>query len=222
MRYFLSQVSINAASSVETLKQLYPDESKAEHYRRLRDFRESLLVYHLYSDVRWISGHVRFSDTAHRIFSGSYKFITLLREPVSRYLSNYRYNYLRDSYSGTRLDLEDYMDTFEGRMQGSLYAEYFSGLPANAAYRSEEAVSRARQNLQKLDLVGFTHEMSAFAGKAGDLLGVRVKIGHENRGKGSTEAAINSIPESTIDAIRELCASDIEIYDFVRNLRSDR
>lgn len=217
MRYFLSQVSINAGSSVETLKQLYPNTSKAEHYQRLRDFRESLLVYYLYSDVRWISGHVRFSDVAHRNFSGSYKFITVLREPVSRYISNYRYNYLRDSYSGTRLGLEDYMGTFEGRMQGSIYAEYFSGLPAHADFRDKEAVNTAKHNLQKFDLVGFTSEMRAFSEKAGDLLGVRVKIGHENRGKENTESVIRSIPESTIGAIRELCASDIEIYNFARN-----
>jgi hypothetical protein len=222
MRYFLSQASINAASSVETLKQLYPGDSKADHYRRLRDFRESLLLYYLYSDVRWVSGHVRFSEVAQQLFSESYKFITVLREPVARYLSNYKYNYMRDSYSGTTLELEDYMDTFEGRMQGCLYAEYFSGLPADADYRSEHAISKARENLQKFDLVGFTHEMAEFARKSGELLGVSVSIGHENRGKIDTDAAISSIPGSTQDKLMEVCATDIEIYNYIRTWQAGR
>lgn len=222
MRYFLSQTSINAASSVEILQQLFPDDSKAEHYRRLRDFRESLLLYYLYSDIRWISGHVRYSETAHRHFSGSYKFITVLREPVSRYLSNYKYNYNRKSYSGTRLDLEAYMDTIEGTMQGCLYGEYFSGLPADADFRSKDAVIRAQQNLQKFDLVGYTHEMRDFARNTGELLGVRANIGHENRAKGNHDAVINKIPESTINSVRTLCAPDIEIYDYIRKQQAGR
>jgi len=216
LRYFLSQTSINAASTVETMKQLYPGDSKAEHYRRLRDFRESLLLYYLYSDVRWVNGHVRYSETAYRLFSGSYKFITVLREPVSRYLSNYKECYKKNSYAGTDLDLEDYMDTFEGRMQGCMYSEYFSGLPADADFRSEAAVNAAKQNLQKLDLVGFTHEMRDFAGKSGKLLGVHISIGHENVGRNKTDTASSAIKESTIDSIRALCKTDIEIYDFIR------
>ena len=214
MRYFLSQTSINAACSYETIKRLGFCNSKSEIIMKTKDFREMLLFYYLHSDIHWINGHVRFSIAAYEDFNTIYKFVTVLREPVSRFISDYFGNYGKQKYSGTELSIREYLECYEGKMQSNCYSEYFSGLPINSEFGTTLAIDKAKENLDKLDLVGFTNNLDLFANKISSLLGVKVKIGHENTGKVLKNARNMTITPEIKEKITEVCKGDIEIYDY--------
>lgn len=222
LRYLLSQVSINATATAETVRQRFPDIPAEEFQIRLRDLRESILIYHLNDYVHWISGHVRFSPAAYSAFSPGYRFMTVLRDPIERYLSDYFCCYKSDRYFRTDLPLEEYLDSFEGRIRTSVYGEYFSGLPADADFTSDEAVTLAIENLAKFDLVGFTDDMQGFVRDASSMLGVRVKVGHENKGRGGSSGRSVAVAPETMGKLQEMCESDMRIYRYAReHLRKD-
>ena len=52
-----------------------------------------MLLYMLYSDVRCVAAHIPFSDASFDRFAGSYAFVTLLRHPVDRFISNYLWSH---------------------------------------------------------------------------------------------------------------------------------
>ncbi len=89
LRYILSQFSLNAKASYETIKNKYPHSPGNVFFDNLYSFRESLFDYALNSYIRCVSGHVKFNENTYDKFCNTYKYITVLRDPVQRYLSDY-------------------------------------------------------------------------------------------------------------------------------------
>jgi len=220
MQYFLSQTSLDAISTNKTINLLYPDASDRIFFQKRRDLRQTILLYNLNRYVNWISGHICFSETAYKNFCNTYKFITVLREPITRYISNYNALYAN---AHTQLSLEDYIETYEGQMQGCVLGEYFSGMQSDADFRSKDAIKKAKHNLEKFDLIGFTDEMSTFGSNAKKLLGVHMHIGHENRAKKIINKPHENVKDSTLERIKSLCVSDVEIYNHAhKELRNNK
>lgn len=214
MRYLLSEITLAPGSSFESIKLTSPGMSAEQYFKKQREFREQLLTYHLYNDVRCISGHFRFSEQAFEKFRNIYHFMTVLREPVSRYISNYFYNYNQNTHSGIHVPLEEFVDSYEGGLQASVYLEYFSGLPADSDFNTPEALSAAKNNLAKFDLIGFIDQMPKFQMQLSELIGKRVKIGHVNKSRVPDSESKRIVSDEVKQKISEKCTLDIELYNF--------
>jgi len=176
------------------------------------------LLYYLHAGVRCIVGHFRFSEAALSEFGDRYTFITVLREPLSRYLSHYYYGVRTHHYSAVNVTLEQYLDTPEGQRAGCIYSEFFSGLPIESDFGCAESVTLAKENLKRLSLVGFVDDMKGFARGVSRLLGVRIRVPWENRASVSTDDRRSEIVPETMKLIEDRCRPDIEVYDFARSL----
>jgi len=184
------------------------------------ELREMMLLYMLYSDTRCVSAHIPFSEAAFRNFSDRYAFVTLLRDPVDRFISNYYWSHQHPGGVGHIAEsLEDFLATSRARHLGSTYVRYFCGEPAQEFTATH--VDAAIRNLRQMNFVGFLDEVGEFAAALRQLTGKRIRIGRENvRNTGGKRDAILSGPLG--DKVREACRFDSAIWEAVQDLRSRR
>ena len=105
----------------------YPDDT-SDDYPILK-FREHLLLYVMSQEnTKYISGPFTFSETAYREFRGKYAFITVLRDPVKRWISSYFFNkYTEKLHRRIKTDFATYLRSHFGRSQGYEYIKFLIG-----------------------------------------------------------------------------------------------
>jgi hypothetical protein len=178
------------------------------------DLREQMLLYLLYEDIRCVSAHVRFSNAAYEAFHDRYVFITILREPVQRFISHYFWSYRKaNAHARIEEEFEPFLETERARRLGASYAEYFCGLPKEADIASARAVDAAISNLRRMDVVGRLDDLPGFESDLRRTLGVRVRIGHENKMRQPAGRKSGVVKPELMDKVRALCAPDIAIWN---------
>lgn len=215
-RYLLSQGTVTPESSFRAFEAFTGRTDREQMLIDVLDLREQMFLYLLYEDVRCISLHVRFSPTAYARFNDRYKFITILREPVSRFISHYLWSYNKPhAHARIEESFADFLYTERARRMGATYVEYFSGLPKDADITAPEAVETALNNLRtKFDVVGRLDDLPAFERALHSALGVRIKIGHENKTKKNRSTVREMITDpELLQRVRALCAPDLAIWD---------
>lgn len=214
-RYLLSQATVSPESSFRAYEAFTQRDDREGLLVDVLDLREQMLLYLLFSDIRCVSAHVRFSNAVFSQFSGRYKFVTILREPVSRFVSHY--NWSRDrrgAHAEITTDFDAFLESERARRMGAIYCEYFAGLPKDSDVRSDAAIEHAIDNLGQFDVVGRLDDLGAFAEAIRTNLGFRVRIGHENRdptrGTGIRLSALSAAQRAQVE---ELCAPDLAIWE---------
>ena len=213
-RYLLSQATVSPESSFKAMEAFTGSGDREALLIDVLDFREQMLLYHLFEDVHCISAHVRFSAPAHERFRSTYKFITILRDPVSRFLSNYTWSYGKsDAHARIEEPFREFLSTERAKRLGATYVEFFCGLPKSADIRSGEAIDAAVSNLAKFDIVGRLDDLPTFEASIAQTLGVRLKIGHENKAA-RRSAAAEAMEDPQLKAeVMALCAPDIAVWE---------
>lgn len=212
MRYLLSQKTVHPLHSYAAVLAFYPDASLSEQMNAMRDFREQMLCYLISEKVVCISAHVHFSNAAQKMTDGRYRFITLMRDPVQRFISHYYHSYNRPDYSRISLPLDAFLETPQAIELGATYSEYLSGFPAGSDFSGQDAVAASIDNLDKFSAIGHLHDLGGFEEKLQRILGVRIRIGHENAGVQKGRDYRERIAPELIIKIQALCAPDVEIY----------
>jgi hypothetical protein len=220
--YILSQATVTPEESYQALAAIKGRaQLEASIADNVYELRELMLLYLLYSDVRCVAAHIPFSSAAFDIFHGRYFFVTLLRDPVQRFVSNYLWSYKR-SGAHARIDEElgDFLCTDRAKASGSTYVRYLCGQPGMRLTEMHAAVDLACTNLQRLDHVGFLDRMEPFASTLRGLTGRRLRIGRENVGNRHT--AHDQIMGSPLkQKILDVCAPDLDVWDAAREFWRD-
>lgn len=218
IRYALSEASIAAPATVDIVRarSSYENGTFEQRLNELRQLRTSLLHYFLWKDYYFVGGHVPFSSTVHAAFRSTYKFITVLRAPEDRFISQYFFNLNREHHAKVTLPLEEYLETPDAWVTANRYTEYFSGDEALKVGPGCEQVTKAIQNLQAFDLVGFTDRMGDFTKGLKGVLGISTSFKKERAAAISTSDRRKSISAAVRSKIDELCAADRTIFDAVR------
>ena len=222
MRYLASQATVKPEPSFQAFRAFTGRDDTEQMLIDVLDLREQMLLYLLYEDVRCVSLHVRFSNAAYERFSDRYKFITILREPVSRFISHYNWSSARPGSHGyIEPDFDAFLGSERAARLGAEYAEFFADLPARADIRSDEAVSAAIANLGKFSVVGRLDDLQGFTAALRKELGIRCRIGTDNK----TEKRPDLIRYSTLneaqkERVLELCAPDRAIWSAAFPARS--
>lgn len=214
MHYPLSNRVINIEPMYRMYENLYPH---SDVRNKTVQFREQLLLYYMHCDVRCIAGQIGFSEPAYNLFHERYKFITTLRHPVSWFMSTYFYKVTSPHERWkTEESINDFLDTPRARELGSFFAGFFSGLPVDADPSSRESVERAKLNLGRLHAVGFVEHMPDFQEELRKALGVRIRIGHENKAPLDREARARAIRAVDMKKLEEISAVNLEIYSYAQ------
>ena len=180
----------------------------------LLQFREQLVIYEMYKGTQYISGHVPYNVERGKIFQKEYLYVTCLRDPVKRYISNYFYNVYKESdHFRIHEDLPTFLETPRGKEGGYEYVRYIGGIAEDADYTSDQAIARAQENISHFHLVGFLENLATFNEKFQQYTGINLKIRHERK---------NPIKKPEVDAetlakIRAICTPDIKLYEYAKN-----
>ena len=217
-RYLLSRRTISPFESLHAVDAVLNGHKRRNKKLDNYIFRQTLLVYLLLKDFHFIWGHVEFNENTYKIFKEKYLFVTSLRDPVERYISNYFYD--RSYKVNNRLkiikDLDDFTRTERGIRFGRRYCQYFSGLLPSSQFDEKAAVYQAKKNLHKFAVVGIIDNSEDFSKKMRKITGYKFKLGHKNKGTISRSEIDRTVHQEIRNRIREICEPDIEIYEYAR------
>lgn len=212
-RYILSQATVTPESSFRAFEAFTGRTDRDQMLIDVLDLREQMLLYWLYEDVRCVSLHARFSNAAYERFRGQYKFITILREPISRFISHYLYSHGRpNGHARIQESLEAFLESPRAGRLGASYVEFFCGLPKEADVTTSESIDAAISNLRKFDVVGRLDDLNAFATALKEQLGVRLRIGHENKARQPEAAKKQLLTPDIQNEIKKICAPDLALW----------
>jgi len=219
-------VNLNAPVSrqvIETTEGLnYPYETNDDF--PILHFREKLLLYFMaQSSSIFISGHFIFSNNAYKMYGDKFKIITVLRDPVKRWISSYFFNRFKtDGHMQVNEEIEIYLETHFGISQGYELVKFLGGADRGGDYTSTQAISRAKDNLNKFEIIGFLEDLDSFSSKFSDHFHVNLNIGKKNQSPAPKQYRRSTIAPELLERIAEVCQPDIQVYEYaVRNFRDD-
>lgn len=176
------------------------------------EFRRAMLLYHMAWNTAMIHGHVLYSDLAQQLFADRYAFVTMLREPVSRTLSNYAHTVQTGVIAD---DFEAYLDGFVARAHGLSFLRYFSGRHRIDREDEASALAAAKANLEKFDVVGFLDDLPAFCKAIGDVTGRVPKVYRYNEKRWPPARPTSA----QLDRLRAILAPEIAFWDHANAVR---
>ena len=176
--------------------------------------RQAVLI-HALSDpfTRFVAGHI-FADPAMVEQFSHWQFITVLREPTSRFISAYVFNRHRPFVpSKVECSFAEFLETDRARLEGSRMTQYFSGMSAGELeVRRQVGITAALQNLDRFLSVGFVDDLRNWERSISGALGRRVRIEHRNSSpKPDLRVELEQSP-TLLGRVEELCAVDREFY----------
>ncbi len=182
----------------------------------LLTLRQEKLVKHLQKKhLRYVKGHVRCTDEVRSRFEDQWVFVTVLRDPVKRWISQYFFNvHKKNDHFKHDLSLDAYLDSDDGVKIGSQYVDFFTD---GTDLRSPEGIQKAIDNLSKFSIVGILEEMESFTSKYEDLFGKHLIIGNRNINPLSKDRITKEVTDSQMKRIVEICQPDMEIYNHFKS-----
>ena len=186
----------------------YDDGDRAEEVFALR---EAMLLAYMANSSALVHGHVVFSHRADAHFGGGYKYVTMLRDPAARVISNYRAaknaGYVSEEFGA-------YLTSPIGRAHARHNLRYFSGRPLVRDEEVSTALNDAKAVIDKFAVIGFVDAMDDFVDRFEAAFGVRLSIGRYNVGKTSAP----DIAAGDRGLLDELCAPDLELHEYARTV----
>ncbi len=182
-----------------------------EHGQLTFDLREGMLLQHMAWDTMLIHGHVFWSERAEQHFGETYRYVTLLREPVARAVSNFR---MTQRAGVVTDDLDTYLDGPVARRHARVYLRYLTGRNDIADDDVPAALDLARSRLEKFAVVGFLDDIAGFMQAYRAMFGVTLRMPRLNAAPDAKPA----YTDEQMARMRTLCAPDIALYDHARTL----
>lgn len=179
-------------------------------------YQRNISLYFLAQDFECVYGHFAFSNRAHELFGEKYRFVTLLRDPVKKWISLYFYNkYKQSDFFRVSDDIHTFLETDMAKGYGCDYAMQFAGKDTTYDFRSQEAIDKAVENLRLLDMVGKLEEMDKFMGSFEQMFGLKLKPKHQRKNPVDKSERDKILTPEVMAKIRELCQPNIEIYNSI-------
>ena len=179
------------------------------------DLREKIMLQQMAWGSWLIHGHVLFSQKADTHFGSRYRYVTLLRDPVERMISNYR----MAVNAGVVLEgLDTYLTSAIARSHAQVYLRYLSGQTVVSEDDMDKSIMQAQTQLARFSVVGFLDDLPDFQRQYRQVFGVPLHIKSHNRGKGE----MPSLNSTQIKQIHGLCAADIEIFQLALQSRDQK
>jgi len=169
--------------------------------------------YYMEKELGFISGHIPFFEYDPKIFP--YKRVTVLREPVSRFLSHYNMA-LDETVMVPPLPpplspFEEFVKTDCARFWGRLQCIFISG-KTSLDIDKNDLVQSALKSAKSFDLIGFQHDIPQFEQNLNNLLNTNIKIKEKNVRNNKTLTK-DMFDQKQLKIIEDICRPDIELYN---------
>ncbi|MDJ0782536.1 MAG: sulfotransferase family 2 domain-containing protein [Desulfosarcinaceae bacterium] len=184
--------------------------ARNQHFQQIS---ETVLLYAMAQRKhRFITGHFFFSDRAQELYGDRWETITVLRDPVSRWFSQYYFNrYKSGAHYKTDASLDAYIDSEEGVGAGRTLMNLLAGTRYDWADAPQEGVRRAIANLERIHLVGCLEHLDQFQSSFRARYGVGLTIGRRRK---NPAAGQKSAPpdDHVLEKVTHICRYDDQIY----------
>jgi hypothetical protein len=179
------------------------------------DARRVLLAYHLATTkARLVAGHYRYSRAVFERHRQGWSFVTMLRNPVARWYSNFFFNASRPADDQFHIDLpiEEFVETERAMLLGTELVRSFADLCDEREATSSAAVQRAIDNLRDFSLVGTLEDLPGFTRAFGQSFGHPLHVPRLNVTAGGTRGPRQEVDPTVADRVRELCEPDLAVF----------
>jgi hypothetical protein len=175
-------------------------------------FRDALLPYAVLAmRPAVILGHFRYRDRYESLLDSA-DFVTVLRNPVDRIASLYKYRRYKEGVDiPIAASFEEFLASTRWAKEGHAYVKAFCGRDGLEP-RSDEAIDAAIANLRRFAVVGFTERLDEFAARVGRCLGRHVSIPAVNKSPAPDGATDPDVDADALERARAMCAPDLHIY----------
>jgi len=177
-------------------------------------YNETLLLYAMANpQTTYITGHYFFSQTAYEHFGDTWDFITILRDPVARWFSQYYFNRNKSNqFLKTDLSLEAYLASLHGQNSAGTYSTMLEGDENNWEVDPEQTVQNAIENLNRFHLVGCLEHMDRFVTRFKERYGISLNIRNMRKNPTPNYTQRNEITPAVREKVEHLCRYDLMIY----------
>jgi hypothetical protein len=184
-----------------------------DHNLLIRD----VLAYKLEasSGTQLLTGHWVVDAPLLEKHTAKWRFVTVLREPVERWISNYFY----DRYKPTKdfrvsMDLEEFLETEHAAWYGSTYVRHLAARRFDVSIDHAD-VALACENLRRFACVGFLSDLAGFTQALERRFSIRVDVhGRKRQGPVAEEDRRRQLTPAVMQKIQAICAPDTALYEF--------
>lgn len=215
LRYFYSQATIRLSDSRALQQALYPEAKGLDRLKREYDLRDVLLARLMARKLRCISAHTRYHPALHLVHQDNSRFVTLLRNPVDRFVSHYYYLQRHHPDPARPETLDAFLETQDAARLAAQFLFYFARTLPFETNELSGAIGQAHRALERFSLIGDLSRPTAFQTGLKTMTRTPLVVVRRNR-------APNSVAKPTGDLMRritDLCAADIAIYERAQSLR---
>lgn len=183
----------------------------------LMDYRNHILAYHMNDETKmYVGGHFGFSRRLYEQHSDRWKYVTILRNPMKKWFSQYFYNrYKEDDHFSIEGGVEAFARSETGRYLGSDFVHKLTdGIPPEDC-DSDVAVERALDNIDKFDLVGVIENIDAFTTEFQNTFGFELDVPHVNKSPVDKQKRRDMVNDEVRAHVESCCQPDLRVYNYV-------
>ena len=179
------------------------------------ELKRDVLNYSMaHKSYRYISGHFAYSEKAMQVYGDEWKYITLLRDPVSKWFSQYFYNrHKTNNHYKIDCSLEEFLVTDEAKHLGRNYIYLLVDGISSAEAATDAAINQAIINLEKFALVGVLEKLDWFYQDFQTIFGTKLKIEERNKNPLPENQQKQHINDDIRAQVEEICQPNIRIYE---------
>lgn len=182
----------------------------------LHVLRDAMLRYHLCDErIRLLTGHYRWPVGIRDEFPGV-NLITLLREPVSHFLSMYFFQREERGQAKHRrvtADLDTFLESERALAIGSTFVRYLTGPNDCEVARDEETIGVAARHLASVEVLGVLEDLPGFSAAFQERFGVLLRIPRANAGRLRPQLEQQEVTAAHRARIRDLVLPNQALYD---------
>jgi len=161
------------------------------------------------------TGHSHCRPCIVEAFKEEWAFVTILRNPIDRWISEYVYStYKASSWDRNELPIEEYLWSPKGLELGRRYLDYFSDhSEAPNSTNLSHYVTQAVDTLSSFRVVGALEIMPAWKDAVQAEFGIQISLPTLNRSPCPEEQGRIYSDKKLMKKITKFCQYDMEIYE---------
>lgn len=181
--------------------------------------REAQLIFQLSTPSQlFTTGHCVARPEVVSEFYKDWHFLTVLRNPVDRFISEYVYNRFKTSeWQKDDREIETYLDSDTALHSALTYARYFSGIQnvSELLADPEEAVARSVANLRRFSVIGTLDKMTKWEADFNQRFNSTLRMGNKNASPNQGASALITGNKEFMERIATISHIDMAIYEQV-------
>jgi hypothetical protein len=184
-------------------------------------------IYHnLKMHYAIVGGHF-FYHPAFDEFLGEYKFLTIIRHPVERFISQYKYSRIHDGSLDdcTKRGLFKYLCSDAGKQKANCISAMIGGYTTETQFSTDGADARAIERLKKFSFVGIADQGKPLDDQMQAALGIKLKIrklntlsDNKNVCKERYVLLKTLFDAEAVKAVTDTCQLDLAVYKYFAGL----